>query len=516
MKISNFILPFALILSLSATANRIIEKIPYQKSTKISIEVLKDKIKGGWAGQTIGCTYGGPTEFVFCGKINDTEKFRWDDDFAAESFKYVPGLYDDVYLDLTFLEVIDRCGLNAPVDSFANSVANDDYKLWHANQAARYNLLNGLKAPASGHWLNNPHADDIDFQIEADFAGMLCPGMTNVAISIGDKIGHIMNYGDGWYGGVFISSLYSLAYVSTDIEYVVSESLKTIPQKSKYRSCIEDVIRLHALFPNDWKLAWNEIEKKHSFEIGCPDGVFNRFNIDATLNGAYVVMGLLYGDGDFQKTMDIAIRCGQDSDCNPSTAGGIWGVMFGYNKIPQKWKPGYEKIENQKFPYTNKSLSEFYDLNLKYSKEIVAVSGGEVTADSISIQVQKPKQVRWEQSFSGYYPIEKRGLKKTINNVESLSISFKGIGVVLTGSVKRQSPDTVNYVAIIEAWLDGKKVETFNMPFDFIKRKYDIFHKYQLKNKSHTLEIKWLNPAENYSIQANELIVYSNKKQNIK
>jgi len=288
--------------------------------------------------------------------------------------------------------------------------------------------------------------------------------------------------------------------------------VKTIPQKSKYRSCIEDVIRLHALFPNDWKLAWNEIEKKHSFEVGCPDGVFNRFNIDATLNGAYVVMGLLYGDGDFQKTMDIAIRCGQDSDCNPSTAGGIWGVMYGYNKIPQKWKPGYEKIENQKFPYTKSALSEFYDINLKYTKEIVRVNGGEVTADSISIKVQKPKQVRWEQSFSGYYPIEKRGLKKTIKNVESLSISFKGIGVVLTGTVKRQSPDTLNYVAIIEARLDGKIVETFNMPFDFIKRKYDIFHKYQLKNKSHTLEIKWLNPTENYSIQANELIVYSNMK----
>ena len=45
--------------------------------------------------------------------------------------------------------------------------------LWHANQIARYNVLNGIKPPASGHWLNTPEADAIDFQIEADFIGLM-------------------------------------------------------------------------------------------------------------------------------------------------------------------------------------------------------------------------------------------------------------------------------------------------------------------------------------------------------
>ena len=40
---------------------------------------------------------------------------------------------------------------------------------------------------------------------------------------------------------------------------------------------------------------------------------FVPFNIDATINSAYIVIGLLYGQGDFAKTMDIATRCGQDS-----------------------------------------------------------------------------------------------------------------------------------------------------------------------------------------------------------
>ena len=99
--------------------------------------------------------------------------------------------------------------------------------------------------PASGHWLNNPHADDIDYQIEADFAGLMTPGMPNTASEISDKIGHIMNYGDGWYGGVYIGAMYSLAFISDDINIVVQEALKTIPENSRFHQCMNDVIQWH-------------------------------------------------------------------------------------------------------------------------------------------------------------------------------------------------------------------------------------------------------------------------------
>ena len=68
-------------------------------------------------------------------------------------------------MDLTFVEVFDRLGLDAPADSFAMAFATAGYTLWHANQSARYNILQGIMPPQSGHWLNNPHADDIDYQI---------------------------------------------------------------------------------------------------------------------------------------------------------------------------------------------------------------------------------------------------------------------------------------------------------------------------------------------------------------
>lgn len=85
-----------------------------------------------------------------------------------------PGIYDDLYMDITFVEVFAREGLNAPVQSHAHAIANAGYMLWHANQAARYNILHGIPAPQSGHWINNPHADCIDYQDRSLILQALC------------------------------------------------------------------------------------------------------------------------------------------------------------------------------------------------------------------------------------------------------------------------------------------------------------------------------------------------------
>lgn len=178
----------------------------------ISNEKLQDKIKGGWAGQVIGCTYGGPTEFRFNGTmIGDHVPIPWDENQMLWWYENSPGLYDDVYMDLTFVDIFEKHGLDAADSLHALAFANAEYQLWHANQAARYNILNGMMPPASGYWKNNPHSDDIDFQIEADFAGLMAPGMVNAAANVGDRIGHIMNYGDGVYGGIYVASMYAVS-----------------------------------------------------------------------------------------------------------------------------------------------------------------------------------------------------------------------------------------------------------------------------------------------------------------
>ena len=480
--------------------------IPYGTTVELTPQVLMDKIRGGWYGQTIGCTYGGPTEFKYKGGLIPEEiPIPWYDDYIYDTFIEDPGLYDDVYMDLTFLEIMMKNGLDAPVELYADAFANADYKLWHANQAARYNILNGRGAPESGYWKYNPHADDIDFQIEADFIGMLYPGRVNDAVEVCDRIGHIMNYGDGWYGGVFISALYSLAYVCTDIPLLVDQALRTIPEGTKFHSTIADVIKYHKLYPDNWQQCWFEVTNRHSNDIGCPEGVWNGFDIDATINSAFVVIGLLYGNGDFARTMDIATRCGNDSDCNPASAAGILGVMYGYDAIPQEWKKGAERIKDIPFPYTSLSLDQVCEANYELIYKALCSNKDE----KCIFTIQEPRTVRYEQSFEGLLPVEKRVLKKAFT--DKVDLTFDGCGVVVQGFVRMSGHADDSYVATVTASVDGKEVETFKMPIDYIKRKYEVFSGYEFGSGKHTLTLKLENPHPDYHIYCSEMVVYDAK-----
>lgn len=509
------LLPILAVALLSATPAAVLpKKGPAPKSITMSKAAIQDKIKGGWAGQLIGCTFGGPTEFQFNGTmLNDYQPIPWYDGYMKHTMLNNPGLYDDIYMDLTFVDVFERKGLDAPVDEHAKAYANAGYMLWHANQAGRYNILNGMKAPDSGHWLNNPHADDIDFQIEADFSGLMAPGMPNTAVQIGDPIGHIMNYGDGWYGGAFVGAMYSLAFVSSDVNYIVKEALKTIPAQSTFYQCITDVIKWHDQFPNDWKRNWFEIQRKWSDEVGCPEGVFRAFNIDAKINSAYIVLGLLYGIGDFTRTMEISTRAGQDSDCNPASAGGILGTMLGYDKIPAYWKQGLKEAEDIDFKYTTMSLNDVYAMGMKHALQVVERNGGKVNGEQVTIAVQTPKAVRFEQAFTGHYPVLAKPIRKELT--DEYTADFDGIGFVIKGEAKPKNRSSwgyeSNFAFNAELYVDGKKLETAKLPVDFTHRRYDLFWKYQLPKGKHTVRVKLLNPDPDHVVTMTDLLVYSDQ-----
>lgn len=89
---------------------------PQPRTVTMTRAELFDKIKGGWAGQTIGVTYGGPTEFRHTeGFIGDEVEIPWGDpDYVRTTMLNAAGVYDDIYMDLTFVAVIDRLGIDAP------------------------------------------------------------------------------------------------------------------------------------------------------------------------------------------------------------------------------------------------------------------------------------------------------------------------------------------------------------------------------------------------------------------
>lgn len=479
------------------------------RRVNLSRATLLDKIKGGWAGQTIGCAYGGPTEFCYRGvTIPESTAIEYPEHHLQYFFDRAPGLYDDIYMDLTFLDVFNRLGLDAPTDSFATAFAYARYPLWHANQAGRYNIQHGLMPPASGYWKNNPHADCIDYQIEADYSGLMSPGMPNTASAISDRIGHIMNYGDGWYGGVFVGAMYALAFLESDIENIVVQALKTIPKRSKFHQCISRVVQWYREEPNDWHRTWQLYNDTYAEDVGCPELILAPGNIDATMNSAYVVMGLLFGHGDFGKTLEIATRCGQDSDCNPSTAGGILATVLGYSRIPEQWMPNVREIEERPFAYTNMSLQTAYDVCYRLALEQIQRYGGSVTDEQVNIRQQKPKAVRLEQGFTDLHPeilaenIQYLGTDSATQN----TFTFEGKGIVAYGYVECSDP---KYEAELEVSIDGKVQRVMNLPATFLRRTADcLYWNYDLAPDSHTISFRLLNPTPQAKINARRLIRY--------
>lgn len=521
-----------LVLSVSCKQKASDKKAALTQNT-FTKEQLQDKIKGGWAGQTIGVVYGAPVEFKYQGSIiPETQNIPWREGYVKYWWNKKPGLFDDIYTDLNFVDVFEKYGLNVSMDTIANHWAGTAYHLAHANQASRYNILNGIMPPQSGNWKNNPHADDLDFQIEADFIGLMAPGMVNSATEIADRVGHIMNSGDGWYGGVYVSALYSLAFVSNDATEIVEKALKTIPEGTKFHDCIADVIKFHKQYPEDWQATWFEIQKKWNNDVGCPKGCFLSFNIDAKINSAYVTIGLLYGNGDFSKSIDIAARCGQDADCNPATVGGVLGVMLGYSKIPAFWLKPLQEIEPLNFEGTPMSLNRAYELSLKHALEMIKRAGGTVEADKIVIPFAEPVAVNFEQNFENTFPTFRDRFDQSFT--DELSYDFVGNGYIFYGNLVKNSKidrsyiDRVSkrvgsemfglaepddpYVAELEVYIDGQLDEKVKMPMKSTSRRLEPAWKYQLTEGRHNIRLKWLNPKPEYEIRINDIMVYSEKQ----
>ena len=475
-------------------------------TVRMSKETLMDKIKGGWAGQTIGCTYGGPTEFKYTGMmIPDSVDIVWNEHGIKHYYETFPGLYDDVYMDLTFVDVFDKNGLDAPIEDFALAFANAGYQLWHGNLQARVNILAGIMPPESGHWKNNPHADDIDFQIEADYAGLMAPGMPNAAAFYSDAIGHMMNYGDGWYGGVYVAAMYALAFVRDNISDVVSDALAILPAQSRYARCIADVIRWHAQYPDDWKKTWQLCQDNYTDETDCPGEVGSTFRIDAVINGAYIVMGLLYGDGDFDRTIEVSCRCGQDSDCNPANAAGILATLQGYSAIPEKYLGSLHEVEDLNIAYTEMSMNKAYELSYGQALQVIEREGGKVKKDFVKIKVQKPEAVRYERSFDGLRQVEPVVVNDHAID-HDVTFSFEGNAIVLSGRLRNMKGG--DYVAEVDLTLDGKDAGTILVPERAQDSQDHLYHNYDLSDGTHTMTLHVRNPRKDKQLWVNKAILY--------
>lgn len=463
---------------------------------RLSLDSLHDKIAGGWAGQMIGVSFGAPTEFRYREKIIEGDLPRWTPDRVSNSLDQ-----DDLYVDMTFAKVLDDKGLDATTADFGDMFRQAKYRLWHANLASRRALKRGVPADLAGTPKYNAHANDIDFQIESDFIGLMAPCMPQSAVQLCTRAGRLMNYGDGIYGGMFVSGMYAAAFFETDVRKVVEAGLACIPTASPYALLIRDVLDWSRQYPDDWKKVWRLIEDKWNRREPCPEGALKPFNIDAKLNGAYVALGLLYGNGDFARTLDVATRSGQDSDCNPANACGVLGVMLGYNKIPDEWKGGIPAIADQKFNYTDFTFHTIVDSTQKRAIALARKTGGSLDGDTLVVKAQipkPPKRAVWDDYGSPSERIDaadprfhwtgdwadRKGYRVAAAKDADVTVTFKGTGAILVGPYLPTGGKA-------DVYLDGKLDRTVDVfpDEDQPKNGESVWHVFRLANKAHTLRL---------------------------
>ena len=345
-----------------------------QEFRKLPVKVYRDKMKAGWVGQIAGVCWGAPTEFRWGDKIIPEEDMpKWTPEMINHAFGQ-----DDLYVEMTFLRSMEEYGLDVSIRQAGIDFANSRYPLWCANAAGRKNLRSGIAPPDSGHPQFNKCPNDIDYQIEADFSGLIAPGMPNTAIALGNKFGRLMNYSDGIYGGQFVGGMYCEAFFEDDILKIIDAGLKCIPAESQYAEMVRDIVRWYKENPNDWIACWELCQKKYREDPEyqkCSNG-----GIDVKINGAYILIGMLYGKGDLDQTIIISTRCGQDSDCNPSNAAGVLFTTLGFSKLPARFS---EKLdEKPKFDHTAYNFPALIDVCEKLAREILVKEGGRVEKDA--------------------------------------------------------------------------------------------------------------------------------------
>ncbi len=369
---------------------------------RLGVQEYRDKMKGGWIGQIAGVSWGAPTEFQYLEQIIPEDKMpKWRPEMINDAFGQ-----DDLYVEMTFLRTMELYGLDCSLRQAGIDFANSEYPLWHANMAGRRNLRAGIAPPDSSHPKFNEHADDIDYQIEADFSGLIAPGMPNVAIALGDKFGRLVNYGDGVYAGIFVGAMYCEAFFETDPVKIIETALKAIPADCQYAEMVRDMLAWYKENPDDWVKTWEKIEAKYQKnpeyrKFNCDPG---RFNIDAKINGAYILVGLLYGKGDLDETIVISTRCGQDSDCNPSNAGGVLFTTLGFSKLPARFTGKLD--ETGVFSHTAYNFPALIDVCEKLARQAIEKEGGfiEKNADGKEVFVIPVLPIKQEPTMKSWAP----------------------------------------------------------------------------------------------------------------
>jgi len=297
----------------------------------ISATELFDKAQGFWIGQLIGNAAGRSTEGQYrIGETNPNESVPW-------VLKQQWDADDDTDIEYMAIHILETDGFDCSPEAlrqqWLHHIASQG--IYIANRQAWFLLAAGYLPPATGSRAYNEHWYSIDSQITTEVLGVVCPGMVQQAIDLTGKFAHISNEGFPVHAAQLYAAMNAVAFFETDINVIVAEGLKAIPSTSRTHQVVQDVLRWYQEDAVDGQLNWRSTRRKLYDHYQGEHSHGRHYNwLESTVNTGATVLALLYGQGDFEQTVQIAVLAGWDCDCNPATAGGIVGIMKGYSGLP--------------------------------------------------------------------------------------------------------------------------------------------------------------------------------------
>ena len=301
----------------------------------------RERVYAGWVGKCAGVRLGAPVENWTFSQIRDhigpiTKFFPLP---AGKIFK--PD--DDTAFPMILIRALEDYGPNVSAEEIGKiwlTYLGDQHgTLWwggygvSSEHTAYCNLAAGIPAPDSGSAKRNGYAlsEQIGGQIFSDIWGFVYPGEPFKAADLAEKAASVSHDGEGLLGGRFIAALASLAFIESDPESLLQKALETIPPSSSYAQVICAMIELHKQVSNDWRVAYSHLKTHFGYDAYPGE-------VPIIPNAGVIALALLYGEGDFSKSICIATEAGWDTDCNAGNVGAIVGVMTGIEAIDDIWR----------------------------------------------------------------------------------------------------------------------------------------------------------------------------------
>jgi hypothetical protein len=339
------------------------------KSVELSAEVLRDKIRGGLLGQLLGNLNGLKHEMKYINEPGNVEE-------------YTPALPDgartddDTDLEWVYIVAMQRHNAIVLPPRLIVKLWSEriNKRIWCSNQYARQLMDIGFEPPLTGSIVFNPWADfNISGQFICESFGLLAPGMPQTAARIGLNYTRVTIDAEPAQTTQLFTSMIATAFVTDEIDNILEAGLKAVDENCAIRQIVTDVLQWHRLYPSDWRTTRRLVKEKYSRHNGAM-----RDRNGYELNTASTIAALLYGEGDFVKTLMTAFNFGWDADNNAATAGTIIGLIKGYRwMMKQNWKivDRYHNTTREDMPM-DETISSFAERIIDLTEKVITEQGG--------------------------------------------------------------------------------------------------------------------------------------------